>query len=202
MSLSSFLTLFEISCSTLNHLSHFSPAPSLSFSSCRILSLFFLFLVRLLFFLFLFTRPILRPAGLCLCYYVPHLASFFPSISFLLSLSSSSLPPSPPVFSLLSLPFSLSLFFSSFSSCSGDQVFAWGWNACGQLGLGTFDDAHRPQPVDALRTLDIVSIAAGAAHNCAIIGPSVGILISRSLWIFFLSLNSAWFNFFFTFFLL
>ncbi len=51
---------------------------------------------------------------------------------------------------------------------SGDRLHCWGFNDAGQLGLG--DNVHRPLPtlVPAKATGDIVDVATGLAHTCAV----------------------------------
>ncbi len=51
---------------------------------------------------------------------------------------------------------------------SGDRLHCWGFNDAGQLGLG--DEVHRPLPtlVPAKATGDIVDMAVGLAHTCAV----------------------------------
>jgi E3 ubiquitin-protein ligase HERC4 len=48
------------------------------------------------------------------------------------------------------------------------QVFAWGHNSAGQLGLGDRRDRHSPTVVDALWALPVVQLAAGDAHSAAL----------------------------------
>ena len=49
------------------------------------------------------------------------------------------------------------------------ETYAWGWNGCGQLGLGHTEDQKRPHVVEALRGNRVVSISCGAAHSGAIV---------------------------------
>ncbi|MDZ7779468.1 MAG: hypothetical protein U5R14_05930 [Gemmatimonadota bacterium] len=51
---------------------------------------------------------------------------------------------------------------------SGGQVLCWGDNRAGQLGDGTTDSRVNPTPVSELPD-DVVDIAAGAAHTCALL---------------------------------
>ncbi|MFP5318324.1 MAG: hypothetical protein ACLGI2_08515 [Acidimicrobiia bacterium] len=46
------------------------------------------------------------------------------------------------------------------------RVWAWGWNAVGQLGTGTAFDGLRPAPVAALD--NVTAVSAGAGHSAAI----------------------------------
>ncbi|KAF6264509.1 regulator of chromosome condensation 1/beta-lactamase-inhibitor protein II, partial [Scenedesmus sp. NREL 46B-D3] len=48
------------------------------------------------------------------------------------------------------------------------QVFAWGHNSAGQLGLTDRRDRHTPTLVDALWALPVVQLAAGDAHSSAL----------------------------------
>jgi alpha-tubulin suppressor-like RCC1 family protein len=48
------------------------------------------------------------------------------------------------------------------------QVYAWGHNSAGQLGLGDRRDRHAPTVVDALWALPVVQLAAGDAHSAAL----------------------------------
>ncbi|KAI8468357.1 MAG: regulator of chromosome condensation 1/beta-lactamase-inhibitor protein II [Monoraphidium minutum] len=48
------------------------------------------------------------------------------------------------------------------------QVFAWGHNSAGQLGLGDRRDRHSPTIIDALWALPVVQLAAGDAHSAAL----------------------------------
>lgn len=48
------------------------------------------------------------------------------------------------------------------------QVFAWGHNSAGQLGLGDRRDRHSPTIVDALWALPVQQLAAGDAHSAAL----------------------------------
>lgn len=54
-------------------------------------------------------------------------------------------------------------------ACTVRETYAWGWNACSQLGLGSEEDQHRPHVVEALRGSEIKEIAAGALHSVAIV---------------------------------
>jgi hypothetical protein len=51
---------------------------------------------------------------------------------------------------------------------SESNVYVWGCNNHGQLGLGTFSPSWEPHPLEALRGKRILSISAGAAHSLAI----------------------------------
>ena len=47
-------------------------------------------------------------------------------------------------------------------------VWAWGDNAEGQLGIGTFAASHSPVPVSGLRGVPIVRVACGSVHSLAL----------------------------------
>ena len=49
------------------------------------------------------------------------------------------------------------------------EVFAWGSNASGQLGLGTTKPHSVPQKISSLR-INIIRIACGSSHSCALGG--------------------------------
>jgi alpha-tubulin suppressor-like RCC1 family protein len=49
------------------------------------------------------------------------------------------------------------------------ETFSWGWNACGQLGLGHCDDVLRPSPIEVFRGQEVLELAAGAAHSVALV---------------------------------
>ena len=48
------------------------------------------------------------------------------------------------------------------------QVYAWGNNAFGQLGLGDKRPRKTPTLVDGLWALPVAQLAAGAAHSAAV----------------------------------
>jgi len=52
-------------------------------------------------------------------------------------------------------------------------VWSWGGNAFGQLGLGHFEDSHRPSLVRALAGVGVDSIAAGWRHSLAVVDGGV-----------------------------
>lgn len=52
---------------------------------------------------------------------------------------------------------------------SDDEFFVWGWNACGQLGLGHTEDVIRPSTLEVLGRQRVSSVSAGAAHSVAIV---------------------------------
>jgi len=54
-------------------------------------------------------------------------------------------------------------------ACTSRESYAWGWNGCGQLGLGHEEDQLRPQSVEVLRGHEVKDIAAGAAHSFALV---------------------------------
>jgi len=54
-------------------------------------------------------------------------------------------------------------------ACTPRETYAWGWNGCGQLGIGHTEDQHRPHVVDTLRGNKVESIACGAAHSIAVV---------------------------------
>jgi len=49
------------------------------------------------------------------------------------------------------------------------ELYAWGWNGCGQLGLEHEEDTARPAVVEALRGYSVVDMDCGAAHSVAIV---------------------------------
>jgi hypothetical protein len=51
---------------------------------------------------------------------------------------------------------------------SNGSVWAWGWNAYGQLGDGTKTNRTTPVRVDLPTTLKIVEVSAGADHSVAL----------------------------------
>ncbi|GMI29199.1 hypothetical protein TeGR_g9245 [Tetraparma gracilis] len=65
------------------------------------------------------------------------------------------------------------------------KVTTWGWNGCGQLGLGDFEDRHSPQVVEVISGGGKVveQIVCGAAHCAAVVNLSMGELeIQGQLW--------------------
>ncbi|KAA0175370.1 hypothetical protein FNF27_03070 [Cafeteria roenbergensis] len=52
-------------------------------------------------------------------------------------------------------------------------VWSWGSNAFGQLGLGHFEDQHRPRLVRALAGVGVDSIAAGWRHSIAVVDGGI-----------------------------
>lgn len=54
-------------------------------------------------------------------------------------------------------------------ACTDHETYTWGWNACGQLGLGHEEDQARPHPVEALHGKAVSAISAGAVHCLAIV---------------------------------
>eukprot|EP00004_Rigifila_ramosa_P024507 TRINITY_DN7127_c0_g1_i1.p1 TRINITY_DN7127_c0_g1~~TRINITY_DN7127_c0_g1_i1.p1 ORF type:complete len:938 (+),score=202.27 TRINITY_DN7127_c0_g1_i1:1762-4575(+) len=55
----------------------------------------------------------------------------------------------------------------SLALTDSDDLFAWGWNAHGQLGVGDTVDVFSPKPVTALVDEPIVQISCGFCHSCA-----------------------------------
>lgn len=53
-------------------------------------------------------------------------------------------------------------------ACTDKETWAWGWNACGQLGLGHEQDQYRPHVVDTLHGYRVKDISCGAAHTLAL----------------------------------
>ncbi|MES1908989.1 MAG: hypothetical protein MHM6MM_001811 [Cercozoa sp. M6MM] len=51
---------------------------------------------------------------------------------------------------------------------SSAHVWAWGWNANGQLGVGDTNDRHAPTEVNVTKDGTVVDIDAGAVHSVAI----------------------------------
>ena len=65
------------------------------------------------------------------------------------------------------------------------KVVTWGWNGCGQLGLGDFEDRNTPQVVEVISGGGKVveQIVCGAAHCAAVVNLSMGELeIQGQLW--------------------
>jgi alpha-tubulin suppressor-like RCC1 family protein len=48
------------------------------------------------------------------------------------------------------------------------EVFAWGWNACGQTGQGHQEDCLRPAAIEVFRGQELLSLGAGATHSIAV----------------------------------
>ena len=48
------------------------------------------------------------------------------------------------------------------------QVFSWGCNSSGQLGLGDFADRRAPAHIEGLWALPVASLAAGDSHSSAL----------------------------------
>ena len=57
-------------------------------------------------------------------------------------------------------------YFSSFVGCG--QVFAWGCNTSGQLGLGDYQNRRAPCVIDGLWAMPVAALAAGEAHSAAL----------------------------------
>jgi len=71
-----------------------------------------------------------------------------------------------------------------FASTSEGETYAWGWNACCQLGLGHEEDQYKPHIVEGLRGKNVISISAGAVHSVAVVteaGPS-GVISAVYSW--------------------
>jgi len=73
----------------------------------------------------------------------------------------------------------------SLSKKSSTKVLTWGWNGCGQLGIGDSTDQSTPQVVEVFngggKVVD--SIVCGAAHCAAIVNITMGELeIIGQLW--------------------
>ncbi|MFM7679084.1 MAG: RCC1 domain-containing protein [Roseiflexaceae bacterium] len=51
---------------------------------------------------------------------------------------------------------------------SNSSVYCWGWNAHGQLGTGTTDDATIPQPITPPAYTAFAHISSGSNHSCAV----------------------------------
>jgi len=65
------------------------------------------------------------------------------------------------------------------------KVVTWGWNGCGQLGIGDFVDQSTPQIVEVLSGGGkmVESVVCGAAHCAAIVNITMGELeIIGQLW--------------------
>eukprot|EP00808_Paulinella_micropora_P000673 g43933.t1 len=52
-------------------------------------------------------------------------------------------------------------------ACAKSETFSWGWNGCGQLGVGSMEDQHTPTSVEVLRGYQVTSVDCGAAHSVA-----------------------------------
>lgn len=48
------------------------------------------------------------------------------------------------------------------------QVYSWGNNSCGQLGLNDTQNRRAPAPVDALWAIPVAQLAAGDLHSAAL----------------------------------
>ena len=57
---------------------------------------------------------------------------------------------------------------SNFYLASFIQVFAWGNNSLGQLGLNDTANRRAPAPVEALWAIPVAQLAAGDAHSAAL----------------------------------
>ena len=51
------------------------------------------------------------------------------------------------------------------------QLFSWGWNEHGNLGLGDTKDRNTPSLVEALGDVQVALVAAGGAHSLAVGNP-------------------------------
>ncbi len=74
---------------------------------------------------------------------------------------------------------------NSVTSRASTKVITWGWNGCGQLGLGDFDDRSTPQCVEIISSGGkiVEQIVCGAAHCAAIVNITHGELeIQGQLW--------------------
>jgi len=54
-------------------------------------------------------------------------------------------------------------------ACAKAETFGWGWNGCGQLGMGHEEDQYRPVSIEPLRGNLVEDISCGAAHTVAVI---------------------------------
>ncbi|NXC88199.1 HERC5 ligase, partial [Cercotrichas coryphoeus] len=55
------------------------------------------------------------------------------------------------------------------SVCEGGELFTWGWNTHGQLGVGSQTRlTHEPQLVQRLKGIPLAQIAAGGAHSTTV----------------------------------
>ena len=79
--------------------------------------------------------------------------------------------------SLSSLPVRVTAVFCgydhAFALTAGDDVFAWGRNSKGQLGLGNTVDQPQPQKVRLLCGRKVVTVVAGAEHSLALTAERV-----------------------------
>jgi len=58
--------------------------------------------------------------------------------------------------------------FHNFAISEKGEVYGWGLNSFGQLGLGHDKNVDSPQLIPALTKLDIVEMAAGSFHSLAL----------------------------------
>jgi alpha-tubulin suppressor-like RCC1 family protein len=56
-----------------------------------------------------------------------------------------------------------------FAATGEGETYAWGWNACSQLGLGHEEDQYKPHIVEGLRGKNVISLSAGAIHSIAVV---------------------------------
>jgi alpha-tubulin suppressor-like RCC1 family protein len=52
---------------------------------------------------------------------------------------------------------------------AGGQVFGWGWNEHGNLGLGDERDRHSPQLIDSIVRGSAVGVCIGGCHSFALV---------------------------------
>jgi len=67
----------------------------------------------------------------------------------------------------------------------GTKVSTWGWNGCGQLGLGDYKDRQTPQTVEVLSSGGkiVEQIVCGASHCAAVVNITMGeVEIQGQLW--------------------
>ncbi len=72
-----------------------------------------------------------------------------------------------------------------------EETFAWGWNACGQVGVGHQDDVLRPVSIDAFKGHDVVDVAAGSIHSIAV-GMQRAMHSSRALCVHLVYMLVQW----------
>jgi alpha-tubulin suppressor-like RCC1 family protein len=53
-------------------------------------------------------------------------------------------------------------------ACTEREVYGWGLNNCGQVGLGHHDEVHKPQVIDVLRGMTVRDLKCGGSHTLAL----------------------------------
>lgn len=57
-------------------------------------------------------------------------------------------------------------------AATNTMLYSWGWNGCGQLGLGSEEDQYVPHGIDSLKGNEITQIGCGAGHSVALVKQS------------------------------